>query len=262
MAVAVIVAAVVPSCKRHKDPYEDWKAPQLLDEGDRLLRTGDLAAADAVYERGREVAKASNFKLNDPRVFDRRRMFIAAAQENIPLATQLYGDVGGGNDYMTMDVRLGVDLMMMLVRAGKMDDARKLGERLAQRFALAEPNTPEELSLYLTGWMAIDRLRTANVEIERAKQASTTVVDLLGKAVEKAVVVQQPLNPAVRVSLNRYADHLYDTERSLVAQKIADYVERIDQAAPADPEMKPCLPLDATFPSLGCIPDWPAAPAK
>lgn len=261
MAVAVIAAATVSSCKRHVDPYEDWKAPQLLDEGERLLRNGDLAQADAVFKRGREVAEKRGFKANDLRVFDRRRLYIAAAQENLPLATQLYGEAGGGNDYRTMDVRIGMDLVMQLVRAGKMDDARKLAERLAQRFQGVPPANDEELSIYTVGWIAIDRLRTDNVEIERAKQASNAVVEVLSNEVEKAVLLKRPLNSAERLWLLRYVDHLFDTERSLVAQKIADFVERIDQAAPSGTDAKPCLPLDPMFPALGCIPEWPA-PAK
>ena len=115
--IAVVVAATAASCKRHEDPYADWKAPQLLDEGDRLVRLGDLAGADAVYQRGKEVAKKNSLKVNDPRVFDQRRMFIAAAREDVPVALDLYGVVGGGNDYMTMDVRMGVDLVVLLARA-------------------------------------------------------------------------------------------------------------------------------------------------
>ena len=260
--IAVVVAATAASCKRHEDPYADWKAPQLLDEGDRLVRLGDLAGADAVYQRGKEVAKKNSLKVNDPRVFDQRRMFIAAAREDVPVALDLYGVVGGGNDYMTMDVRMGVDLVVLLARAGRMDDARKLAERLAQRLQSTAPANHEEIPLYIVGWMAIDYLRTANVELERAREASTAVVDALSSGVEKAVVIHQPLNPAVRQWTVRYVDHLYDTERTLVAQKVADLVERIDEVAPPDPEAKPCLPLEPLFPAFGCIPEWPVVPAK
>ena len=135
----------------------------------------------------------------------------------------------------------------LLARAGRMDDARKLAERLAQRMQSTEPANHEEIPLYIVGWMAIDYLRTANVELERAREASTAVVDALSSGVEKAVVIHQPLNPAVRQWTVRYVDHLYDTERTLVAQKVADLVEPIDE------------PL---FPAFGCIPEWPVVPAK
>ena len=80
----------------------------------------------------------------------------------------------------------------------------------------------------------------------------------LAAIAERAIGVRQPLLPGLRAWITRYVDHLYDSERSLVAQQVADLVERIDQRAAKPDDETACLLLDPIFPTLGCLADWPA----
>jgi tetratricopeptide (TPR) repeat protein len=254
--VFIAAALLVTACSRDKDPYRDWKAPQLLEEGDRLLRAGDLDAAGKALRRGLERAEKDGFKGEHTRVFLSRLGYIAAARENRAEAEQLFSRMGGVDNPRAMDLRLATQLVLLLQKEGKVDQARALGEKIVPRLEGGMP-AAEEMPFHLVGWIVVDRLRTANVEIGRAKEASDAFVAALTALAEASIPLRQPLPPGLRGWITRYIDHLYDSDRSLVAKQVADLVGRIDEVAlPAD-DRAPCLLLDPLFPALGCLADWP-----
>jgi hypothetical protein len=241
--VAAALALAPAGCSRKKDPYQDWKAPQLLDEGDRLLRAGDVATAQSVFKRGFDIAKRDG--LRNSQAFVQRMTAIAASRDEVATAQGLM-------PVESMDERTILRLTLGLVAAGKIDEARAMAERLAPRLS-AKPPEAEDLPYHVVGWIAIDRLRTQNVEIQRARAATDSLLGAVRRWVELGV----PLPAAPRGWITRYVDHLFDTERSLPAQEIGDLVERIDQRFPPGDDNSPCISYDLLFPSLGCLPDWP-----
>ena len=254
-AAALAFAAAVAlagGCSRNKDPYADFKAPQMLEEGDRLLRAGDLAAAETVFRRGLERAQKDGYTADKTRVFIERMTLLAAARGSAADTEKLLARTGALEDPDSMDITLAIDLVLLHVREGKPEKARALAEKLARRLAVRPPN-PEELPVYVIGWIAIDRLRTQNVELTRAREATRALVETLKSWVEWG----RPMPAGPRAWIGRYVDHLFDSERSLIAQEIGDLMERIDERAPPPEDRSPCVPLDANFSSLGCLPDWP-----
>ena len=255
-AIAIVAALLLASaCSRDKDPYADWKASQLLDEGDKTLRTGDLSGASNFYKRG--LAKAE--KLGAPggaqtQVFTQRIYYISAAQQNLAELEKIFARRGGAES-PAMDLRIAMQLVILMQRAGRFDDARALAEKIAMRLAARAPEL-EEIAFHAIGWIVVDRLRSANVELTRAKEASDAFVAAFSSIAQTAIGTRQPLYPGLRPWITRYVDHLFDSERGLVAQQIADLVERIDQVAPPSGDKNACLLLDPVFPALGCLADW------
>ncbi len=247
---------LVPACSRDKDPHAGWKAPQLFDEGDRLLRANDLPGAYNLFRRGSEKAQKAGVRAEQSRVFLVRMLYVELARGDLANAGKLFADMGGSAAPQAMDVRAALQLAILMQREGRSADARALAEKLALRLA-GRPPEPEEVAFFAVGWIVVDRVRTENVELSRAKEASDAFVASLGAIADTAISGRQPLNPGLRAWILRYVDLLYDSERALVAQHVADLVERIDQAAggPAD-DRNPCLPLDRLFPTLGCLADW------
>jgi len=156
-----------------------------------------------------------------------------------------------------MDLPAASQIALLEQRAGKVDDARALAEKIAARLASRPPEL-EDKPLYLVDWIVVDRERTANVEINHAKEASDAFVAALTDFAETAIPGHRPMPTGLRRWITPYVDHLYDSDRSLVAQKVADIVERIDEVAGTDDDKRGCLPLDPTFPALGCLAEWPA----
>ena len=257
-ALCFACAALVASgCNREKDPYRDWKAPALLEEGERLLRAGDLEAAEKVLRRGATRAEKDGARAAQTHTFYSRLLFIAAARDNLPDALKLYDRMNAGGSVATLDPYATAELAVMLERAGKPAEARAMGEKLAARLAARRPE-PEELPIYLAGWIIVDRARTENVEINHAKEASDAFVALMNTLAETLIPPRQPLPPGVRTWVTRYVDHLYDSDRSVVAKEVAELVVRIDEVAATDDDKRSCIPLDAALPTLGCLADWPS----
>ena len=254
----VLVAALVlaSACSRDKDPYADWKAPQLLEEGEKLLRANDLSGASNLFKRGLAMAEKSGARADQTRTFNVRMLYIAASQQNLAEAEKLFRRMGGSADPQAMDARVALHLAILMQREGRPADARALAEKLAVRMS-ARPAEFEEIPFYAVGWIVVDRVRSANVELTRAREASDAFVAALSSIAETAIGGRQPLNPGLRAWITRYVDHLYDSERTLVAQQVADLVERIDQVAAPSDDKGTCLPLEPNFPNLGCLADWP-----
>ena len=257
--VVVVVAmalALAAGCSRNKDPYDVWKPGQMLDEGERLLRKNDLAAAEAVFRKGLVKAEKADYPPDKTRVFLVRLLYVAAARSDVAAMQKQFDSLKMGADPRTMDPRLTLHLVLLLHKAGKDAEARKLAEKLAQRFAARPPdNSIDERAYYAIGWIVIDRLRTANVEIDRAKEASDAVMKSLEDMAQYARY-SGPIRPGVRRWITAYLDHLFDSDRARVAEKVSDMVERIDQMAPPTDDTSPCVALDSLFPSLGCLADW------
>ena len=256
----IVVAATLllaPACSRDKDPYADWKAPQLLEEGEKLLRASDLSGAYNFFKRGLAKAEKSGARADQTRIFVARMLYISAAQQNLAEAEKIFARMGGASDPQAMDVRVALHLAILMQRAGRAAEARALAERIALRLAVRAPEL-EEIAFYAVGWIVIDRVRTANVELTRAREASDAFVAALASIAEAAIGPRQPLLAGLRAWISRYVDHLFDSERTLVAQQIADLVERIDQVASTPDDKSACILLDANFPALGCLADWPA----
>jgi hypothetical protein len=228
----------------------------MLEEGDRLLRGTDLPAAYVVFKRGLEKAEKSGAPADERRVFLTRMFHISAARGNVDDAAKLFARLGGGANPQTMDVRLALELVILLQRADKTEDARALAEQLAQRLVARAPEFHQE-PFHAIGWIVIDRVRTANVEITRAREASDEFVAALSTIVEAGISIRKPLPAALRGWITRYVDILYDSGRSLVAKQIAELVERIDQRTTASGDTVACIALEPTLPSLGCLADWP-----
>lgn len=243
----VLVAALVLACacSRDKDPYRDYKAPQMLEEGDRLLRANDLPAAESVFRKGLVKAEKAGYPADKTRVFHDRLLRIAVARENLadPEVARFLA-----SDPADLDPRIATQVTLMLHRTGKADAARMLAEKLAQR--LATRVDPHELPLQAIGWIVIDRLRTANVELNKARDASGAFVEAMKRFLEQGLSMPAGL----RAWIGPYMDHLFDNDRSLIAKEIADLIERIDQRTP--PSDEKCIPLDPAFESLGCLSDW------
>ncbi len=256
-AIAMIAMLLLATaCSRAKDPYADWKAPQLLDEGERLLRARDLGGAYNFFKRGLEKAEKAGARADQTRIFVSRMLYICAAQGNLAEAEKIFARMGGSRDPQAMDMRVALHLAILLQRAGRAAEARALAEKIAQRMT-ARPPEFEEIRFYAVGWIVVDRVRSANVELARAKEASDAFVAALATITETAIGVRQPLLPGLRAWITPYVDHLYDSERTLVAQQVADLVERIDQRAAKPDDQTACLLLDLSFPTLGCLADWP-----
>ncbi len=254
--VLVCALATVPGCSRDKDPYADWKAPQFLDEGERLLRANDLSGANNFLRRGIAKAEKAGARPEQTRIFVSRMLYIYAAQGNIAEVEKIFAQTGGAAAPRSMDARMGLQLAILLKRAGREADARALAEKLALRLD-AKPADPEEIAFYAAGWIVIDLLRSANVELTRAKEASDAFVATLTTIAGTLVAPHQPMLPGLRPWIMRYVDHLYDSERTLVAQQVADIVERIDESAGTTEDKSACLLLDRNFPTLGCLAAWP-----
>ena len=253
----VLAAALLllPACSRDKDPYAEWKAPQLLEEGEKLLRANDLSGAHNLFKRGLEKAEKGGARADQTRIFLARMLYIAAAQQRLADAEKLFTRMGGSADPQTMDVRVALHLAILMQREGRAADARALAEKLALRFSARAPEF-EEIPFYAIGWIVVDRARTANVELVRAKEASDAFVAALSSIAETAIGVRHSLPPGLRAWITRYVDHLYDSERTLVAKEVADLVERIDQVATTPDDKTACLLLDPNFPMLGCLAEW------
>jgi outer membrane protein assembly factor BamD (BamD/ComL family) len=254
LAAALAAMLIVTACSRDKDPYENWKAAQLLDEGERLLRKNDLGGAANLFRRGIAKAEKAGARPEQLRIYTARMLYIAAAQQDVAEAEKLFARAGGAEP-QSMDMRAALQLAILMQRAGRAADARALGEKIAQRMA-ARPAEPEEISFYAIGWIVVDRLRTANVEIARAREASDAFVAVLTSIAETTVGARRSLPPGLRAWVTPYVDHLFDNDRGLVAQQIADLVERIDERAQAPDDRSACILLDPAFPSLGCLADW------
>ncbi len=84
-AIAFACASLVLAGCHHaeKDPYQDWKAPALLEEGERLLRAGDLEGAEKILRRGEARAEQDRVRADAMRVFQVSLLFIAAANGNV-----------------------------------------------------------------------------------------------------------------------------------------------------------------------------------
>jgi outer membrane protein assembly factor BamD (BamD/ComL family) len=258
-AVWIVMAAVVltaSACSRDKDPYADWKAPQLLDEGEKALRARDLSGAYYFFKRGLAKAEKAGARPEQTRIFTSRMLYIAAAQENLAEAEKIFARLGGATDPQKMDVRVALHLAILMQRAGRTADARALADKIAQRLGSSPPQF-EELAFFAVGWIVVDRARSANVELTRAKEASDGFMAALTSIAEAVIGPHQPLLPGLRAWIAGYIDHLYDTDRTLVAKEIADLVERIDQTAVTADDKNACLLLDPAFPNLGCLAEWP-----
>jgi hypothetical protein len=253
-AIAIAAALLLATACGRKDAYSDWKAPQLLDQGEKLLRANDLPGAYNFFKRGYEKLDKTGPQASKAGVFVDRMLFISAALQNVPeLEKQLARF--GGLEPQTMNLRLALHLAILMQRAGRLDDARALAEKIAVRLASRAPEL-EEIPFHAIGWIVVDRVRSANVELTRAKAASDAFTGAFTDIAGTAINTRQPLNPGLRAWIARYVDHLYDTERTLVAQAIGDLVERIDEVAPSSDDKDACLLLDPFFPTLGCLADW------
>jgi outer membrane protein assembly factor BamD (BamD/ComL family) len=254
---AVAALLLVAACSRDKDPYADWKAPQLLEEGERLLRANDLGGAGNLFRRGIAKAEKSGSRPDQMRIYAARMVYIAAAQQNLAEAEKIFARLPGAADPQSMDVTMALHLAILMQREGRPADARALAEKLALRMAARAPE-PEEAAFYAIGWIVVDRLRTANVEIKRAREASDAFVAVIASIADTSITGRRSLPPGLRAWITRYVDHLYDSERTLVAKNVADLIERIDEVASTPDDSNACLPLDRTFATLGCLADWPA----
>jgi outer membrane protein assembly factor BamD (BamD/ComL family) len=256
VVVAVVMAlALGAGCSRNKDPYDVWKPPQMLDEGERLLRNNDLAAAEAVFRKGFVKAQKADYPPDKTRVFLVRLLYVAAARNDVAGMQKQFVALKMDADPRAMDPRLALHLVLLLHKAGKDEEARKLAEKLALRLAARPPeNNFDERAYYTIGWIVIDRLRTANVEIERAKEASDAVMKSLEDMAQYAR--QSGIRPGLRRWITAYVDHLFDNDRARVAEKVSDMVERIDQMAPPTDDTSLCVALDSLFPSLGCLAEF------
>lgn len=245
-----LVAALLllAACSRNKDPYADFKAGQLLDEGQRLLRQGDVDGADKAFRVGLERLEKAGFSVEKNRpAFLAPLLHLAIRRGDLAEAEKLMAHLGA-----PVDVRAANDIAVLVQRTGRIEDARAKAEIAAQAMAARPAADEEERAIYVAAWITVDRLRSARFDRAAAKEASDAVIAALTDVAERRGNYR-PMPPGLRRWITPYIDHLFATDRDAVAKEIASIVEHIDENAPPPEVDALCLPLYSTWQNLGCL---------
>jgi hypothetical protein len=246
--LALVAAAMLAAGCRNKDPYADFKPAQLQDEGERLLRTGDLANAEKLLRLGLERAERNSVKLERLRPAFLVPLFhLAVKRGDEKEAARLYERMGA-----PIDVRAAFEMMIFATRTATPDEARAKGEVVAQAMEAKKAEDPDERAIYVAAWITIDRLRSARFDRAAAREASDAVAAGLTDLAEMRGSYR-PLPPGLRAWVSRYIDHLFATDRPDAAREVASLIERIDENAPPPPSDALCLPLFRQWQNLGCL---------
>jgi hypothetical protein len=239
---------LVAACSRNKDPYADMKPGQLLDEGERLLRVGDLDGADKAFRLGLERLENVGLNVEKTRpAFVKPLFHLAVKRGKLADAEKLLPQMGS-----PVDVRGANQVAVMVHRTGKIEEARARGEVVAVAVAAHPPANEEDRAVHVAAWITVDRLRSARFDRAGAKEASDAVAAGLMDIAENRGVFR-PLPPGLRAWMSRYIDHLFATDRDTAAKEVAALVERIDENAPPPEHDALCIPLYSAWQNLGCL---------
>ena len=113
---------------RSSDPYADFKPGQLLDEGQRLLRAGDLQGAEKVLRLGLQRAEKNGVNVEKVRPAFLSPLFhLAIKRGDAREAQRIVERMGPG-----ADARAIHDLLVLTQASGTPDEARARAEVLAK----------------------------------------------------------------------------------------------------------------------------------
>lgn len=247
-ALALIAAVLLLAACRNNDPYADFKPALLLDEGQRLLRYGDLDGAEKALRLGLVRADKAGIDLGRSREAFLVPLFhLAVKRGNTAEAEKIFAQMGA-----PVDVRAAHEIAALTFKAGKVEEAGARGEILAAAIAVRRPDDDETRAIDVAAWTTIDRLRSARHDRAAAREASDAMIAALVDLAEYRGAYR-PLSPGLRGWITRYLDHLFATDRDLVAKEVAGLVERIDENSPPSATDALCLPLYAQWRNLGCL---------
>ncbi len=233
---------------RSSDPYADLKPGQLLDEGQRLLRMGDLPGAEKALRLGLRRAEKNGLNVEKARrAFLSPLFHLAVKRGDGKEAERILGQMGEA-----ADARATHDVVVLTQRAGMPDEARAKAEMLASVLHAHAASDDDERAVRVAAWITIDRLRSARFDPAAARDASEEVVAALADVAEFRGSFR-PMPPGLRGWVSRYIDHLFATDRPDAAKAVATLIERIDENAPPPETDALCLPLYAQWQNLGCL---------
>jgi hypothetical protein len=244
-----LVAALLllPAC-RDNSPYADFKPAHLLDEGQRLLGYGDLDGAEKALRLGLTRAEKSGIDLGRSREAFLVPLFhLAVKRGDTAEAGRILARMG-----TPVDVRAAHQVAVLTSRSGNADEARAKGEIVAAAIAARTPTDDETRAIDVAAWTTIDRLRSARFDRAGAREATDAVIAGLTDLAEYRGAYR-PMPPGLRGWITRYIDHLFATDRDLIAKDVAGLVERIDENAPSPDDDALCLPLYKQWRNLGCL---------
>lgn len=220
----------------------------MLDEGQRLLRQGDLDGADKAFRTGLERLEKAGFNVERNRAaFLSPLLHLAVKRSDLAAAEKLMARMGA-----PVDVRAANDIAVLVARTGRIEDARARGEIAAQAMAAQPAANEDDRAIYVAAWITVDRLRSARFDRGAAREASDAVIAGLADVAERRGAYR-PMPPGLRAWVSRYIDHLFATDRDAVAKEVASLVERIDENASPPENDALCLPLYSTWQNLGCL---------
>jgi hypothetical protein len=246
--LALAAAVLLIAACRDNSPYADFKPAHLLDEGQRLLGFGDLDGAEKALRLGLARAEKSGIDLGRSREAFLVPLFhLAVKRGDRAEAVKLLARMG-----TPVDVRATHQIAVLTQKSGKADEARAQGELVVAAMAAAPPNDDETRAIHLAAWTTVDRLRSARFDRAGAREATDAVIAGLTDLAEYRGGYR-PLPPGLRGWVTRYIDHLFATDRDLIAKDVAGLVERIDENAAAPASDALCLPLYAKWRNLGCL---------
>lgn len=220
----------------------------MLDEGQRLLRQGDIDGADRAFRLGLERLEKVGFNVDRNRPAFLSPLFhLAVKRGNLAEAEKLMARMGA-----PVDVRAANDVAVMVHKTGRLEDARAKAEIAAQALAARPAANEDDRAIHVAAWITVDRLRSARFDRAAAREASDAVIAGLVDIAERRGAFR-PMPLGLRGWVSRYIDHLFATDRDAVAKEVAAMVERIDENAPPPEIDALCLPLYSTWQNLGCL---------
>lgn len=156
---------------RSSDPYADYKPAQLLYEGERLLRIGDLAGAENALRLGLQRTEKNAALARSQPAFLSPLFHLAVKRGDGLEASKLLARMG-----TPLDVRAAHDMAVLTQRSGALDDAREQGDRIAQAMQARAAADDDVRAVHVAAWITIDRLRSARFDRPAAREASDAVI--------------------------------------------------------------------------------------
>jgi tetratricopeptide (TPR) repeat protein len=250
LAILALLGLALLSCSR-EDPR---KPHQVLEDGRSALLAGDLARAQSELELA--VAKADRAQIDWVRMKSYAvPLFQAyALQGKVDLAVKIFDRANRPGEDFYLFPREGNNLMALYARAGSVEDALRIAEKLAHTLDVAGSNFTPHLRLLV--WANIDRALFAGGDAEGAQAAGENARSELNNLARFRDGRHWPLEPGMKAWLARYASYLGLTGRAEEAAEVEGLAAQIESNSPA-PEASPRCVAAGDPPLLGCVLDVP-----
>jgi tetratricopeptide (TPR) repeat protein len=242
LAIAIVLLAACGGDTR--------KPHQVLAEGRTALMAGDFARAQVLLELALVKADKAQMHWVEIKAYAAPLFQAYALQGKLEPAEKAFERVNRPPEELYIDPRAAYNLMALYARAGRLEDARRIADKLAFSLDRTSSNYTAAARFVYRG--GIDRVLASAGNAEAAVAQRAKALMELQDLTKMHDSRYWPLEPGMKKWLAGYVSYLRGAGHAEDALQVTALVEKIEANSPSTGSEAPCIAVTEP-PMLGCL---------